>query len=292
MKKSSFVFIFSLTLLTSIAQNPLWTVGTAYTLDDREFQLSIFEPAAYGITDRLEVQSFVWPFIYTPNIFVKYQWSKLNLSNKVAPQWVIGSRHGMYYPTILLKKIQKRQTNYPSSNDLIIPKHTQTPSILAFQNELYFSRYLKNDRCEGPNYLLTIKLGLQFAKEWGESTLPTINYPIFYPRTAIYHDTVLWYIGLDFDAHLNEYLNYCVDVEFLSVDWDVKDFAIEHKAMIIWPVLKRMSIIAGYKLSYGSLPLEKKLMFMPVIDLMWNFNHKPRENGLFKNGKIYNGYRM
>jgi len=261
--------IFPLLLFLSVsfslsAQYEIWTVGTASTIPEGHLDVSVFRPARYGITKTLEVsaQPFIFPVL--PNGQIKKTWHK--------KEFVFASVHGINYPTITLNIVRKRD------NQELIPIDSVVPQLLAFKNEVIVSKILKKaTTCEAENFVLSLKLGVQFAFQLTESTLPQIEKPILYPRTAIYHKEILWYLGADIDGHLNSFINFSADVDFLSIGMGIDDFAIEHKGMLMMPLTESLMILGGYKLSYGSYPSGNKLGIYPMLDISWKYIFKQRK---------------
>lgn len=256
----SFFFIsFSLS-----AQYEIWTVGTASTIPEGHLDVSVFRPARYGITKTLEIsaQPFIFPVL--PNGQIKKTWHK--------KEFVFASVHGINYPTIFLNIVRKRD------NTELIPIDSVVPQLIAFKNEVIVSKILKKaTTCEAENFVLSLKLGVQFAFQLSESTLPLIEKPILYPRTSIYHKEILWYVGADIDGHLNSFINFSADVDFLSIGAGIDNFAIEHKGMLMMPLTESLMILGGYKLSFGSYPSGSKLGIYPLLDISWKYIFKQRK---------------
>ena len=129
---------------------------------------------------------------------------------------------------------------------------------------------------------LSLKIGTQFALKFKESTLPDIQKPVLYPRTSVYHDTLLWYVGVDLDAHLNNFINYSVDLDFLSVGLGIGDWAIEHKGMLMTKLTNSLMVLAGYKLSYGTMPAKAKLGIYPFADISWTYRFRTQKSKQLK----------
>lgn len=266
------------------AQYNLWTIGTAKTLQPKSCEIGVFSPLRYGINHKVEVQTFILPFVLTPNVRFKIHWFTTR-------KWeiLVATRHAVYYPTLGMNIIYKKEplgidwlNEKYSSSEFYEP--TRIVNTFTFANELLLSKMLiPKTSCTPPNLLLTLKLGIAnsvFTKK--EHHIPKINKPMLYQRTAVLHDSVLWYIGLDLDGHINSFLDFSVDIEFLSVDWGVKDYNIEHKGLLIMPI-GSFRLAGGYQLAYGSYPEKKKFFAMPLIELVYRFDLHRVQNGLFRN---------
>lgn len=253
------------------AQNNIWTVGTALTIKPRNMSIAAFQQSRYGITRELEVFAHPLAFPVFQNIGIKRHWYTTESG------WFLSTRHAINCPTLFLKITSRKGAGG------IVPENTKVPFILGFTNEFLASTFLiKETSCTVPDLLLTLKLGSKMAAKFGENTVPTIDYPVIYQQTIIYQKKKrLWYIGADLDGRLTDRVNFCIDVDFLSVNL-LDDYAIEHKGLIIMPVFKRMTFVAGYKISFGTYPYGNDFMFSPLIDIMWDlYRKKKREKDLF-----------
>ncbi len=251
------------------SQKNIWTVGTAKTLPARQFDIPFFQPCRYGITESLEVSSHpVWFFIM-PNFSLKKEWFMWK-------EIIFSTKHGFHYPSFALNIFKD------TDNNGIVEDTTTVPNIYAFKNEFYASRFLlPPTRCTAANYLLTLKIGHQFAIEKGFSTLQTVDHPLTYQATSIYMpDTSLWYVGLDLDWNYRENISLSVDIEYISI---TEYYLIEHKFLVVLHRKNDFSMVFGYKLTFAELPYGKDIFLMPLFDFMWKFNiKKKREKGLFK----------
>ena len=263
--------------LNLFSQLKLWTVGTAKTITEGRLEINAFRHSRYGLTKSIELSTQPFSFLFLPNIQLKKTWYDKSIS--------VATVHGLNYPTMFLNFTRKR-----NRNDLI-PIDSIVPNLFVIKNEVIVSKMLKKaSSCEAENYLLSLKLGVQFALKFGESTLPIIEKPIIYQRTSVYHDKLLWYVGADLDGHLNDFLNFSTDIDFLSVGKGIDDFAIEHKGLILMGLTNSLTATAGYKISYGSYPSGNKFFICPLIDISWTYNFKTAKSkqiDLFNDKKNY-----
>jgi hypothetical protein len=261
----------------SFSQLEIWTVGTAKTIYQGNLEVNVLRPCRYGITKTLEVSAQPIAFPVFPNAQIKKNWYDREIA--------IATVHGINYPTLALNLQRKR------NKEDWIPIDSVVPQLIVIKNEVIVSKMLKAaTSCEAPNYYLSLKAGVQFALKFKESTLPLIEKPIIYQRTSVYYDQILWYVGADLDAHLNEIINYSVDLDFLSVGLGIDDWAIEHKGLLMTKLTKSLMIEGGYKLSYGTYPKGNQLKIYPLADVSWTYKFKKLKKDelqLFKDKKGY-----
>jgi len=252
------------------SQHNIWSVGTAKTLDKRQYYYGIFEPLRYGLTKRVELQTYPLACVVFPNLSFKINWIAVNNN------WYLSTRHAASYPTFGLRISQEQDFRE------LIPDTTHVPQMIGVTNEILFSKWLiPESSCEAADMLLTIKAGIKFAYKFEETGFPNINQSVIYHQAAIYRDSILWYVGIDLDGHAGEKMNFCLDLDFMSVN-QLDDWAIQHKGMLIIPFGKRANFIIGYLINYGTYPDKNRIFAMPLIDLSWYFRgKKPAEKGLF-----------
>jgi len=256
------------------AQYPTWNIGTAKTLPPLDFRIAAFQPSSIGLTRTIELSSHPVLFFVAPNLSIKKQWYLKRI--------IIATNHGFYYPSYALKLISKKSiADLPDANTII-------PDIYVFRNELLVSKELGAKQCTAymepgvedktKNIIFTFKLGVQFALKSGNSTLKAVDKPVLYQRTSIYQDTTLLYTGFDVDGPLYKNINFSADIDLLSLGF--KEYAIEHKGLLIFNHNNRFSFIAGYKLSAGTYPDKFRFGIYPVIDLLWYFHRLKIKDGL------------
>ncbi len=270
MKLIRYSIFFQLLLVASFSYSQeFWTVGTAKTVEHRNFDASLLRATHYGLTPTLEIAAHPVLFLALPHVNFKKTW--YDGSFKIA------TIHGFHYPKFALSIIRDLKIGNLIHPDSLIP------SIYAFRNEIIVSFLLKKKTsCTPPNYLLSIKLGNKFAF-MNDSTLPVIDKPYLYQETAIYHPKQkLWYLGVDLDGHLTQSIDFSVDMELQTIDL-ISDWAVSHKGLLRIPVGERSTFTAGYWLSYGSYPTKNQFAIVPFIDYSWIIVRKnKKEMSLFK----------
>jgi hypothetical protein len=266
MKKQTIIVLLSLfTSLQLSAQSDLWRVGTAYTLPKYWFSGGIFQPLQYGLTKKTELSTYLLGNIYIPNLSLKHRWY-------VTPNNIlISSNHGVYYASMALNKLN-------GSKWLQIPLGESTPFVLPMYHEILASKFLKpKTSCDLPDYLLTVRIGIKFSIGKLTPATTMAETAPFFQRTQPYFGKILWYVGADLEAHLTEFLNYSVDLDFLSVG-AVKNFALEHKGLIVWPIDKRWTMAGGYMAHFGTTTNSSRIFLMPLFDLSYKFTLRHKTN--------------
>jgi hypothetical protein len=261
------------------AQNPLWTDGTAFTVQPKTLELSLFRPSKYGLTKKDELSAHPLGFFVMPHLFYKRRWIKFKVFKL---KFMMSLRHGLYYPYFALKL--NRRLSFGFSE--LIPTDAQIPHTLALQNEIIISHFLQDpSHCSPGNYLITGRLGFKYAFKFSPFEHPLIYQSILYRETVVFVPGLVWYTGVDLDGHLNFMFNYFADLDFYSYGF-LKNWAIEGKLGIMGYRGKHLSAFAGLKLGFSTIPLRNRFLIMPIAGISYTLDFRKRtKHGteLFKN---------
>ena len=281
MKKNKIIIILIFFLQINsfcFAQNPLWRVGTAITIPKKEIHTNLCYFSKYGLTDRIELQSKPLAWVKHPNFNTKITWFKYKGQRHTnfirSKSFVIGSIHGINYPTGTLRYIQKKNIRN------LIPADAEIPPIFAFRNELLITTNLqRRTSCKKTNLFLTLKIGAKFALKTDKTTLPYFSQSLYYRESSIYHDKLLWYIGLDLDGKLSYSTNYTLDIDYYSIALKTEHWAIEHKGLLYWRLgyEKRIRFVLGYKVAYSNYP-QTNISVTPYFDIGFMFTPKREDH--------------
>lgn len=284
MKKNVILIICLLYAAVLKSQVPFQSRPTAFTIDHKEFEISLLSPTRYGVGKKTEVFSTVFLDWKLPNAGLKHLWWKKPAKKdrgffKSRDIW-FGSVHNLDYPNMFFKSVQKHKPDYIADSCIV-------PNVITMRNELRMSLYLrKATSCDGPDFLFTLRAGIKNSfKIKKDVTMPPVTRnPLWYRETAVCLDTIVWFVGADLDFHLTDNLNMLVDLDFYSVDWNVKDHSLESKIFVYGyaGMHRRLMISGGIKLIAGSVYSENKYQILPMADVsyFWRLKKK-REKGLF-----------
>src|SRR3972149_5786763 len=70
-------------------QEERWTLGTADNLDKFHFEIGAFQPARFGLTNKIEFSTLALSNIFVPNLSLQKQWWERKI--------LIATKHGIYY---------------------------------------------------------------------------------------------------------------------------------------------------------------------------------------------------
>jgi len=260
MKKTNFltagILFLLITPCTVTGQLPeiedgIWSSGTAFPVQAGRLEFGIFMPAAYGLSESLELTTHLLPNIYMPNAGLK--WSH----GSVGPyQWA--TRHSIYYPTPLLNLVAKE-----GIGGLISPEFT-IPDMLAVHNEMMLTR------AWDPHLLTTLKLGVTVAFGSGDlDPRSTIDLPLVFPRLSVFYNTYSIRTGLNFQGRIFFRWHYHMATDLFFLPGAEEGFAFEQTAFLLWRKNPRFQSGFGCKLTYAEYPFGTQWHLIPVFDTQW-----------------------
>ncbi|HKJ69454.1 MAG TPA: hypothetical protein VKA68_15965, partial [bacterium] len=158
---------------TDPAKPILWDEPPAVTLPESAFQVGMFQPLRYGLSDKIELSSHPILDFVIPNLSVK-------ISHGENAGRLFAARYTLVYPTPLLRLIQKKGIGGIIAEDPTIP---DMPHMVSLRSELLMSITLAE-----PHYI-TWKAGVVVAAHSGTlDSRTTIDLPVVYPRLAPYYN--------------------------------------------------------------------------------------------------------
>ena len=229
-----------------------WSRGQAYVLPQGRAELGVFTPLRYGWHDDLEVSTYPLLDILMPNLALKKVWTSV-------AGGVLSTRHNLMYPTGLLVALSRAGTGG------ILPHETRVPSIIALDNELLFTRPLAG------RHSVTGKVGLMLAESFGRDTLPTIDLPIVFPRTAAFTKHASGDLGVAVQGPIWGPLAYVVDADLFLIPDRTSTVAAEGSGLIVWQATEGFRAQLGARLAYAELPFGSMWGWVPLADAIWAF---------------------
>ena len=229
-----------------------WHSGTAFLLPEGRMEIGIFQPLRYGWSKSIEFTIHPLAAFIIPNLSMKWSHGQKN-----GYHWA--TRHSITYPTLLLRTVSKE-----GIGGLISPEF-DIPHIVSIYNEFIISKELFTA------HLLSFKTGIGFALKSNDlDDRATIDLPIIFPRTAAYYHGYNFRFGSDLQGKFFRRWNYLVDTDVFYTPGGKKNFALEHKGLLLWNKSERFQVCVGYKLVYGEYPFGRQWhLLFPMLDLQW-----------------------
>lgn len=288
----SFIFL-SLLIGKSYSQyrkfdNPIWTIGTANTITQKSLHLNALYYSQYGINNKIELQIKPLWYYKFPNLLIKIEWwnkkSKPGKSFFEKHGIIVGSKHGIYYPTPFI--------NYNKTKNLLKLNFNNNIAnfIISTKNELLTSFLInKNKGCYTKNKIITFKIGNQKSFFNNTDDLVIKKSSLYYRQSVALGEKSLWYIGIDLDNKISYGLNYSLDLDIYTVGFNLKNLILEHKGLVYWywGYRHRIRPALGYQISYTNQP-GIPAGITPIFDISYLFSVKKgnKNNNLFDNGVI------
>jgi len=142
-----------------------WSEHTAHTLPKGRWEVGLFGPLRYGLSESTELEIHpIWAIV-SPHIAVKQDLFEVG-------RWSLGVRQSIAYPTILLQNLARGGIGG------IMPPDSQIPHIISSDTRLLATK----DYSEKAS--VTMRLQLNVAPRFGESNYPHIPVPLVSHRVA------------------------------------------------------------------------------------------------------------
>ncbi len=231
----------------------VWTGRRADTLPKGRWEVGVFGPLKYAVTDDIELSTHPLAFFVLPNVTAKISW------NDDRP-WRFATRHGLHYPSIALRILSKEGTGG------ILPADTEVPDIVGFTNEVLATTNVPLFR-----RWFTVRLGFTVAARFGGEPLPAMELPILFPRTAAYSSWGTGHAGLALEGEIVGPVYYLIDTTMFVIPGFEGAFAFENTAQISWRPNERIMITGGARAIYAGYPIGERLHVLPVVDLKFGF---------------------
>lgn len=224
---------------------------TAYTLPAGRLEVSLFQSAGYGLTDRIEIGTHPLISLVHPYVYAK-------IGIKQTGLWDIATRHHVMYPTPLLRLGAREGTGG------VLPGSSIVPSIVALNNEVLATHMTGN------GHQLTVRAGLRNALILGDSDMPTIDFPVIYPRTLPYHGATIINAGVLYQVRPPTRIELRAGSEiFFALGGTA--WAWESNLVVAYMPTDHVALRAGAKMVVGRYPFGVETRTLPLLDFTWAF---------------------
>ena len=226
------------------ADTSIWSFGTAHSLPKGQWEVGLFQPLRYGMTDDQDIALHPLFALKLPNLVYKKTWVEKN-------SWTIATRHGFYYPTPLLQFITG------AGKFKIVAPQFEFPTLIGLTNEILAT-------CSLGAGLLTGKAGLLIGLGGGDlNSTSTIDVPLVYPRLAVYYNGWGLRLGSDYMAPIKGRWSGFVDGDVFLYPGSASALFFETKVLLIWTKSSRLRFMVGYKITYGEYPFGSHWQILP-----------------------------
>ena len=228
----------------SHADTSIWSSGSAHSLPKGQWEVGLFQPLRYGMTDDQDIAFHPLFAIKLPNLVYKKTWVEKN-------SWTVATRHGIYYPTPLLQSITG------AGKFKIVAPQFEFPTLIGLANEMLATRSVGAG-------LFTGKAGLLLGLGGGDlDPASTIDVPLVYPRLAVYYNGWGLRLGADYMAPIKGRWSGFVDGDVFLYPGSASALFFETKALLVWTKSSRLRFMVGYKITYGEYPFGNHWQMLP-----------------------------
>jgi hypothetical protein len=248
------------------AQSFIWSDGTARTLSKGRFETGLLlAPGKYGVSNDLEISSYIIGNAFVPNLSIKKFWGSFDHTS-------IASAHSLSSPTPLLKFVAREKIGG------LLPPDNYIPTFVVVENTLIVSHQYVS------GHDVTARLGVIFAFGIDDKTdekpiyerMQTIDYAFIFPRTAYLTrvPSIVPKIDVAFKGAIFSDFGYAVECSysFFSIrdqlrEEDLTCSAFESSALARWYISNNFSCDLGMIYSTGSYPFGNNWVIYPLIDV-------------------------
>lgn len=248
------VSVASLGASSAVAQpHDEWSGRRADTVADGRWEIGVFAPLRYGLTDRVELAAHPLAFFVVPNLTGKIRWTDDR-------PWRIATRHGVHDPTPLLNLLAREGAGG------VLPPTTDVPHVFAITNEVLATTTV-------PLFYrwVTVRLGATVAPTIGGETLPPIELPVVFPRTAAYSTRVAGHAGISLEGQVFRTFYLLWDGAVFFTPGFEGTYALESTIEASWRPGDRFMISAGARGILGGYPQGERYHLIPVADARFAF---------------------
>ena len=250
-----FSYGFLTTLATPVAELGVepGTAGAAHTLAPGRFEVGLYQPLRWGITDGVELQTHPLLDALMPGAAVKVRWSE-------AGDWTVATRHSLGSPTPLLRLLRREGALG------LYPLDAEIPVLLTSAHHVLAT----GTPAAGQH--VTLRGGFRIAPHFGTLDMPKLDLPVASARTAAWHEPVVLDAGVAWDGCLPGPFAARLSGEVYVIPGIAEDVVFEQAGALTWRATEGFSVHAGWRWVWARYPWGIQEHVLPVIDAQWAFS--------------------
>ena len=225
---------------------------SADTLKDGAWDVGIFAPLRYGLTDELEISSHPITAFWNGNFALKRGWGDFG-------GWDLSTRHGFSYPTRLLAAFARDGAGG------ILPPDAEIPHIIAADTRVLMSRSITDAT------RLTLGGRLTLAASMGESFWGPVEMPLVYARTAAAQNGVATNLSAAFDGQWTESISWLSSTTAWYLPSSTGSWSVEQTVATAWSSKGGFSVQGGAIFVAGEYEYGTNWHVLPKFDMGWRF---------------------
>lgn len=231
--------------------------GTARTLPAGRMAVGVFSPLRWGVRDDVELSLHPVLALVAPHLDVTLGWGEVAGVE-------VATRHGLLYPTPLMRLLSREGTGG------IVPHDVTYPHLLATSQHLLLTRPVGR-------HLLTLRAGGRLATNLtrfdGPRFWSEVEWHLVRPRTAAWFTGWSLDTGLAAEGPLWRTLGYRVELDGYLMPGLRGDRAAEWALLATWRPRPTLLVRAGAMWSWCEFPYGDRLSVpLPLVDVAWAFD--------------------
>ena len=257
--------------LSDVRDDHIWSASTAATSYLKAGDISLSSASRFGLSQGLELQSWLGLDYWVPNIFIKREITR--------GRWWISSLHGVYSSQPGLNRVLNRRDTF------LADSVKAAPTVVALKNQLLVSRpFFDRMDCNPHQPYLVLSGGLAFdyGIPFGDNDVYLKDKPLFTPRSASYLGKGwLVTISLRADWRILSYLYGRGEIRTFTGQFGTT-MAVEQQASVEFFPGRQLSVSGGFVNGLGNFD-SKRFSIWPFFNLSLYFGKKQgRKRGLFE----------
>ena len=237
-------------LSTAFADQVVWSEHTAHTLPKGRWEVGLFGPLRYGLSESLELEIHPLWAIPSPHLAVKKDLLEIG-------RWSIAVRQSLSYPTPLLRLLARGGIGGVLAPDVSIPQIISSDTRLLLTKN--YSQSLS----------VTMRAQLQVAPRFGESSWPNITVPVVYARTAAYQGAATIGLGSFINCGITPSVSLRSDTQLWFMAGQEANWAAEEWLTLRWSLSEKFAIDVGTVATIGVYDYGQNWHVAPILDVNW-----------------------
>ncbi len=257
--------------LSDLRDDHIWSAATAATSYLNAGNVSLSSPSRYGLSQGLELQSWLALDFWAPNLFLKREISR--------KRWWVSSLHGIYSSFPGLNRVEQGKDTF------LADSLSGTPLVISLRNQLLLSRpFFDKLDCNPhqPYLVLSGGLAVDYGIPFGDEDVFLEEQHFFTPRSASYLGGG-WLVTFSVraDWEILSFLYGRGELRVFTGDFSSR-FSLEQQASVEFFPTGNLSLSGGFLTAFGKIG-SSRASILPFFNVSLYFGKRQgRKRGLFE----------
>jgi hypothetical protein len=236
-------------ILMLLIAAPVWSNGSALTIEDGRFELGLTSEWRYGLEDDLEISTQPIADLLFPHLGAKKHWGSQG-------PWHLASAHSIGLSSVFLGQVAREGSGG------LLPADLEIPFSFLLGADALVSREL------GAGWL-TFGAGLTLGPTFGDET-PILDFPFLYPRFAALNAPVSSQLEARLEGQLG-WLGYAVELALYAWPGLDRGWAFEQALALAIVPSDHFRLELGVRTSVADYPIGTRFHALPTFDIAVGF---------------------